>query len=387
MKGPAKPGPSSMVLSMLRRPSLIIFANLLVAGLTWPAAAQEEPSFVAQPAPGARTDPGKAFFLLEVEPGTRLSQRVGLRNDGDQRLTLDLAAVDGETAESGGVSYNLAAEPVEGPGGWISLERESVTVGPGESLTVPFRVAIPKDAVSGIHLGGISVEPADAEGPEPTGQAQIVITTRRVVPVVFDLPGPQDPELVIHGVEPDARPDGVYLEIEIENVGTDATEGEGLVVVDDAGFEEEFIVGRFVPHTSIRYPVKWAATAADGEYCASVELTYEVGNGSKTAAWDGCFAVGERIQEQLEDRGAPGNQSFFEKWRNVILAVVGILLLLAVLWFFLIWRRRRRDDEDQGRKVPETARRPAISGAAQPAAQPPRRDPNSRPPPPPPTAS
>lgn len=275
---------------------------LLLATASAASAQDSDRTFVAEPVPGSQTAPTGGYFLLEAEPGEQIQQSVGLRNDSAGQLELRLAAVDATTGQLGGVSYALPDERPSRTGAWITLERSTVTLGPGASAVVSFTVAVPADATTGQHLAGLSIAAPTAAGDsaeagEGEAGASIDVQTRHVIAVQVDLPGPAEPELVVEGVMPAARPDGLYLEIAIENRGRGLTKATGAITVGDE-FEREFDVDTFVPGTAIAYPIKWSTDANDGEHEAVVELRY----GDEVARWDGTFTVGEEVRDELEER-------------------------------------------------------------------------------------
>lgn len=271
-----------------------------------PAAAQQAGvSFVAEPAPGSQTAPDGGYFVLESEPGAEVKQSIGVRNDGPEPLDLRLAAVDVVTGQLGGASYGIAGdERPGGTGGWITLERTEITVAPKESAVVSFTVAVPADADAGQHLAGISIAaPRDDAKTNDAGsgraRASVSVHTRRVIAVQIELPGQAEPELAVTGVSPTARPDGVYLEIAVENTGQTFTRGSGRITVSD-GFEQTFEIDTFLPRTSIAYPIKWTESVEDGTHEVQVEITY--GDQRRVAHWQGGFAVGEQVRADLADR-------------------------------------------------------------------------------------
>lgn len=289
-------------------------------------------NFVAEPAAGSQTDPAGGFFLLEAEPGAEVRQEIGLRNDSAVPLEIELGAVDAVTGQLGGASYALTSETPTRVGTWIALERTTVTLAPEASAVVPFRVAVPQDAESGQHLAGISIsvpQVQDTAGVAGEGQAgaSIDVQTRRIIAVQVNLPGPAEPELVIGGVSPVARPDGLYLEVAVENTGRALTKGAGVIRVED-NFEREFDVDTFVPRTSIGYPIKWR-DADDGEYAAAVEIRY----GDRTARWEGTFTVGDEVLAELSERqvtpNADSDAAGLPRLQLIGAAVAGVLLLGA----------------------------------------------------------
>lgn len=262
----------------------------------------EGTTFVAEPVPGSQTAPDGGYFLIDATPGETVRQAIGLRNDSDEQLVLQLAAVDATTGQLGGASYGLPDEPLTRMGTWIELERSTVTLEPGASEIVSFEVAVPSDPAGGTHLAGLSIavpvqRGEEADAGEGEAGASIDVQTRHIIAVQVDLPGPSDPELVVDGVSPATRPDGLYLEIAIENRGHGLTKAGGVITVDD-DFEHQFDIDTFVPGTEIAYPVKWRTDAEEGEYSASVEVRY----GDEVARWDGEFRVGEATLDELAER-------------------------------------------------------------------------------------
>lgn len=281
---------------------VLAICALWLAAASSASAQESDTDFVAEPVPGSQMAPSGGYFLLEAAPGQEVRQSIGLRNDGGKPLELQLDAVDATTGQLGGASYGLADEQPARTGAWITLERSTVTLAPGASEIISFQIAVPSDADSGQHLAGISVaaprQDADtADAGEGQAGASIDVQTRRIIAVQVNLPGPDAPELVIDGIAPVARPDGLYLEIAIENRGRGLTKAEGVLTVGE-GFEREFDVDTFIPGTAIAYPIKWVADRSDGEHLAAVELRY----GEEVVRWSGTFRVGDEVREELADR-------------------------------------------------------------------------------------
>ena len=121
------------------------------------AAPDTDATFLAEPAAGSTTDPKGGYFLVATAPGQVVTQSVGLRNDSDHPLDLRLAGVDAATAQRGGSSFALDTDTPAKAGAWLALDQTAVTLGAGASLTVPVRITVPADAISGVHLAGIAV--------------------------------------------------------------------------------------------------------------------------------------------------------------------------------------------------------------------------------------
>jgi hypothetical protein len=331
---------------------VLLLAGMLVLIAAEVAIAQEGGGvqFVVEPVPGSSTSPDGGYFLITTIPGAEVRQAIGIRNDSPSRLELRLAAVDAVTGQLGGASYALDTEAAARMGAWITLERTSLTLEPKASAVVPFRIAVPAGA-EGVHLAGISVAaPSKQRVPGAAGKGQagasVDVQTRRIVAVQVNLPGSSEPELVITGVSPAARPDGLYLQVAIENRGRGLTKGEGTVTLVDDGFKRAFTVDTFVPGTSIAYPVKWSDDAEDGDYQAEVEIRYS----GRVAQWTGSFTVDEAVRQELADRRVEVPRSGKEDGGIPLAAVAGGMVAggLITAGAAIAVRRLRRPHISQG---------------------------------------
>ncbi|MGZ8693125.1 MAG: WxL protein peptidoglycan domain-containing protein [Gaiellaceae bacterium] len=347
-------------------------------------------NFTAEPAPRSSLDGDGGYFRINARPGKEAEQAIVLRNLSQRPLELRIAAADAATGAYGGVSYGLPGDARARVGKWISFEQPTVRLAAGEAKRLPFTVAVPAGAVGGEHLGGITISvPSSAKTQETergAGQAgaSLNIQTRRVIAVVVRVPGPAEPRLVVTGVTPAARADGVYLEIGIENRGGALTKAKGTITLPDDGFTQRFALDTFVPGTATAYPLKWAQSPRDGEHRATVELSY----GTRKALWTGTFTIGEEVKEALVERGAPGK---IEESRNSALTLAAVAaaaavttgLLGGIIWLFSRRRRKRADrhltpsgerDDHREQNPPSTSRgltedKPAaaIAGSGEPA--------------------
>jgi hypothetical protein len=208
-------------------------------------------------------------------------------------------------------------------------------------------------------MAGISVlvpaaKDAAVEGGSKAG-ASVTVQSRRVIAVQVNLPGPADPELVITGVAPGARPDGLYLQVAVDNKGRGLTKGEGVVTLADDGFEQKFSIDTFVPGTSIAYPIKWTDKAVDGDHPAHVEIRY----GDRMTVWDGKFTVGTAVKEEQANRQVtpPSDSSTAPDSGLPVGLIAGGVVGAVVLLGGGILLGRRSKDNDTPAPVPHTSSR------------------------------
>ncbi|MFB9832580.1 hypothetical protein [Actinoallomurus acaciae] len=105
-------------------------------------------------------------YSYTLDPGGRLQDGLVVANHGTTPLRLAVYAADGFTTKDG--RFDLVTRGVKstGVGAWVHPDRPDLTVRPGESVQVPFTVALPDDAAAGDHMGGIvtSLTQAGASG-------------------------------------------------------------------------------------------------------------------------------------------------------------------------------------------------------------------------------
>ncbi|MGK5734281.1 COG1470 family protein [Streptomyces sp. URMC 124] len=111
-----------------------------------PAAAADDRSWSAAPAPAGTEAPGpddRASFYLEGAPGTVLTDTLSVVNPADRERSFAL----------------------RGAGPWIALARREVRVPARTRANVPFTVTVPGDAEPGDHSGAVVVNGEGREVP------------------------------------------------------------------------------------------------------------------------------------------------------------------------------------------------------------------------------
>lgn len=119
------------------------------------------------PAP-EMTDDGpeeRVSFRLELEPGQTITEEVAVTNYSPHDVVFELNTSEGTINDDGHFELLPAGETPTGAGAWIEIDAE-VSVPAGETVVVPFNLAVPQDAVPGDHPGGITAGIASADSAE-----------------------------------------------------------------------------------------------------------------------------------------------------------------------------------------------------------------------------
>jgi len=303
----------------------------------------------------ART--AKGYYVYSMQPGEQAGGRVLLRNPGASAVTIDLSAVNAQTAQQGGSAFADADAMGSGVAGWIELSRQQVTLAPGAEQAVSFTVRAPDTVQPGQYLAGIAASEAPVAGVpgsaavKPSFGARVTVRTRYVIAVQADIVGTWKPALSIPNVSVLDQPSGMVIGVQVRNDGgVFVTPAGSIMVTDAAGTQllaQAIEMGTFVPGTEVIYPIRWPGQPTAGTYRATVTLAYADG---KTATYDGNFAIAGDVAQRAAERAAAGaapqnvqplpaaSPSVFQPWMVYLL---GALLLLLIVMLGLNLRRGR----------------------------------------------
>ena len=317
------------------------------------------PAFSMAPAPQAdRSITDKGYFVYELAAGDESTGSVRLENPGEEPVTVELAAVDAQTACLGGNAYGSATDDPVAVGTWLELAESQVALDPGEEAFVEFTVQTPADIAPGQYLGGISaLVPTAPQGTPLTDDAggagaALSVQPRYVIAVEVDVPGEWTPSLTITGASALEVPSGTKLGIAMENTGDTFIAPQGSVTLTNAEatpiLEQPIKMSTFLTGSDIVYPVAWPGAPEAGQYAVDVELNYA---DDKIATYRGTFTVSENApvaQPAPGEEPRPAAQpaatptpaaSFLQPW--MIYTIIGLLALLVILLILVLLRGRR----------------------------------------------
>jgi uncharacterized membrane protein len=98
----------------------------------------------------------RAGYEYTLSPGETITDGIVVANRGTEPLELGVYAADGFTTEDGGFDLLPAGEKSAKLGTWVTVDGGGVvSVAPGASVTVPFTIAVPKNATPGDYGAGV----------------------------------------------------------------------------------------------------------------------------------------------------------------------------------------------------------------------------------------
>ncbi|MFN8514232.1 MAG: DUF916 domain-containing protein [Chloroflexia bacterium] len=296
---------------------LLVAVALLITILAGTAAhtlASGGARFGLQPVTSDKNNPAtKSYFVFDAIPGATVENQVRVVNSGTAAGTVRLYAVDATTGQTSGTVFLDAAAPRQDAGGWIALAVSELTLQPGESAVVPFRVTIPAGARAGQHVGGIVAQDLALQegetqraGPKNAG-FRVDVQNLTILAVQLNLPGPAVDRVEVTGITTGGARGYQQLLVGLQNSGTQMVKPSGSLVVTDAQGREvqrlELKLDTFLPQTAIQYPVSVQQRALGaGTYHARVELAY---GASGTTTHEQDFTITDSQVAQVFQSTAP----------------------------------------------------------------------------------
>ena len=168
------------------RPRTAMMVVLTLLGALWlsavlarPAAADDAARWTVSTADNS-FGAGRPDYGYTLSPGGQLRDGIVVANQGDAPLHLALRPAEGVTLPTGRIGLADRSARPDAITAWVHLARDTVTVAPGASVTVPFTVTPPKGAAAGDHVGGIVTAVAGAAGPAGADQRPGLLIRLRV---------------------------------------------------------------------------------------------------------------------------------------------------------------------------------------------------------------
>jgi hypothetical protein len=228
----------------------------------------------------------RGYFSYTSLPGFLIQDRLHITNVGTARGSVDLYAVDATTDQMSGVTFLTPTDPRHDVGAWITLSSQKITLNPGQSQDVPFRVRIPSTVRPGQHGGGIIARGAVDQAISSNSGAihtTVHVQAQEIVGVLVNLPGTLMEKLNVTGITYDRKSTSQNLLVGLANTGTQIVHPSGMLQISDK--KRHLLqnvpvkLAAILPQTAISYPMSIENnTFSSGTYTASISLSYEGGH-------------------------------------------------------------------------------------------------------------
>lgn len=249
---------------------------LAVASTASGASAPLGNGFNVRPDAGAGEERAPSYFTLRAEPGAVLDRRVLVSNGSDKVQRYRLDPVDGLTGTTSGTVYANRDDRNDATAEWLTPSVRQVTLAPGESRRIPFRVRVPQDARPGDHVGGLAFQ----DSVETTAKSNLSVTqvVRIVVGVRIIVPGGSPGPVTIGTAQIQALPGTsvASVELPLANTGERLCRPDLRVVLTSEDGKEEVVtrtLDTLLPRAKIAYPLPWPRKLEAGTYGVRANVT------------------------------------------------------------------------------------------------------------------
>lgn len=325
------------------------------AGVSTHVAAGARPASGLVVIPRSASEPALSYLVLHAARGrTERAGAIELLNPTARPLRIALAPVDALTLDTLGSAYRPSGTHEHGFTRWLRLARRRLTLAPHARASALIDVRVPRDALPGDYLAGVSVETL-GQGPSgrstgrlDAGRTAAVSVVRYAIGVEVSLPGRRRPLIRFTGAAVRQAPAGLSFELDASNLGNAILKGVyGHVRIMRSGrtiLSRAIAAGTFVTATSIAYPV-----TAFGQHPSEgtrYEIEASLHYGRRVAYLDTTVTFGDReaqIQQRFSSPSRGGDSGGW--WEIALLAAVALYGLITTV---LLLRRRKRDRHGDG---------------------------------------
>lgn len=134
--------------------ALLAGVGLVAAGAAPASAADGDVSWAVRTAAN-NFGSERQNYSYALDPGGSLQDALVVVNHGSAPIDLAVYAADGFTSAAGQLDLAAGDAQPAAIGSWVHASASTVRVPPGESVDVPFTLALPDNAPPGDYLGGI----------------------------------------------------------------------------------------------------------------------------------------------------------------------------------------------------------------------------------------
>ena len=170
----------------------------------------------------------QSIFIMEIEGGESKQDTILVANNSDVEQTIELYAVDGIVSSSGSYTCRQESEARVGIGRYTTLEKNSLTLKPGETEEVSFTVTMPSNADVGEHNGCIVFQTPTNDS---ATEGNIRVHMRQAIRLVATVPGDLHRDVAISSFTVDNTEAGLIYRLNLKNTGNVSADIDSKVSV------------------------------------------------------------------------------------------------------------------------------------------------------------
>jgi len=231
----------------------------------------------------------KNYFQYALAPGAAREDALDLTNTSKTPLTIKVYPGDGYSTPDGALTGPLQGTPSKAAGRWVTVERDSVVLAPGQTQRIAFKIQVPADATVGDHFAFIFLEPVNEKPDQPKpGQPEqptsfrVNITQRLGICLWERVPGTLTSGWKIVGAHKAIEKGRLFLVMELENTGNTYVKPVGSWTLKSPGGGQTVATaapeewGYLLPGCpmQLRVPLTTTRPLARGQYTLEIMTQY-----------------------------------------------------------------------------------------------------------------
>lgn len=302
----------------------------------------------------ARTTSGvaasRSYIVRGVRAGHGYRDAVLVTNVGSSAVTLDVTSVRATTATTTGVVY---ANADTGDARWVQPELSTVRVPAHATISVPFSVRVPSDALPGNHLSGIAFTNPNAVV-NTQGQLSVRTLYRNVMAVQTNVTGPAAAHFSLKSASLQAATGTglATLSLRVVNDGRLFDHGRLTLGLAGPGYTRTVarMTGLFLAGDTIDLPTLWPTNLEPGRYSLTATLK---GTDFPTATLHATVTLSDRalggatapVRPFLTTTAPSAVHNSASSKVAMLSALAAAVLIGATAAGWIVTARRRRRDE------------------------------------------
>ncbi|WP_145949521.1 WxL protein peptidoglycan domain-containing protein [Paenibacillus sp. Y412MC10] len=302
-------------------------------------------------------------FHSHVKPGTAQTYTVTVRNsDSKKASTFYLYPTDVIPALNGGIGFKYYGEEVTGPGKWVDVQPQKVTLKPNDSRNITFQVKIPENVKYGQYISYIALQEFKGDAiVQDVGNSSLStdITTKIGIQIISDYKSD-----LAKSVLSFSRLDHQYLangllrlSSFVKNDGTILARPDVSIEVFDQD-KNERVFG-----SSMKMGSVYGSTEAEGGFLITDKFlpagNYKVllkGQWndqvfSKTFYFTLNKSDISKAQQSLVDQSMVTVVNHTSTWPLIVICILAIVIIFLLFFIILKRRSKKKDAERGGRHV------------------------------------
>jgi hypothetical protein len=328
------------------RAGVVVF--FLVILFPMGTSAQSNSNFGIRPAyPQVSNPRTESIFIHTLQPGAEVEDGVEVINNTSEQKNLRLYATDSTPSSDGAFACKQAGQEKLGVGSWIKfiddktgnyrIEGGDVTLSlpPGQQITIPFQINPNKDALTGEHNGCVLVqEITPPRGPNASG---VSLSVRSGLRVVVTIPGELTRQLQIVRFSAERSEDkGFLYKAAVRNAGNVSIDAQVEVLTRRFfGFVYDRQGGQFpiLSTETSQWTFQSPRPFFGGVFRSRLRVTYDEAAAAQ---------VGKNTDGKLTTIKSKTVFMFVSPKPLAWLVYVVGLLMVGYMWLLIATRRKRR---------------------------------------------